>query len=333
MGALRVIETGPITSVQDLGRPGLAASGVARSGAADTMSLRIGNRLLGNDENAAALELTLVGGLFCFEHPALVCLAGADAPGACIFSGDQPRPLERWRPAPIAAGESVRIGRLAGGARSYLCIAGGVRTEPVLRSRSMHLAGGLGNPGRALRAGDHVETGDPAPGLTVTSLAGAPRGEGERRLARRILRIIPGAHAERFDEAALRTLTRVVFRVHPHSDRVGLRLEGPALPTPCGGRLASEGMIPGSIQVPPAGGAIILAADAPTTGGYPVIACVIASDLPALGQCAPRDEIRFEWIDRAGAIDELRELEAFIASIGPAHNATNMPGRPGGADR
>jgi biotin-dependent carboxylase-like uncharacterized protein len=333
MGALRVIEAGPMTSVQDLGRPGFAASGVARSGAADTLSLRIGNRLLGNDENAAALELTLVGGLFRFESPTLICLAGTPAPGACIFSGDRPRPLEPWRPAPVGAGERVRIGRLAGGARSYLCLAGGVRTEPVLGSRSTHPAGGLGNPGRPLRPGDHVETGDPAPGLTVTSLAGAPRAEAERRLARRTLRVVPGAHHPVFDHAAVHALTRADFRVHPHSDRVGLRLEGPALPTPCGGRLASEGMIPGSIQVPPGGGPIVLATDAPTTGGYPVIACIIAADLPALGQRAPRDGIRFEWVDRAGAIDRLRELEAFIASTGPARRAARRPGRPEGADR
>lgn len=331
MGALRVIETGPMTSVQDLGRPGFAASGVARGGAADTMSLRIGNRLLANREDDAALELTLLGGVFLFEQPALVCLAGAPAPGARLETGD--RPLEPWRPAPVGAGERVRIGRLSGGARSYLCVAGGVRTEPVLGSRSTNLAGGLGNPARALRPGDRLQTGDPAPGLTVTSLAGAPRAEAERRLARRTLRIVPGAHHPLFEDTALQSLTRTVFRVHPHSDRVGLRLDAPPLPTPCKGRLVSEGMIPGSIQVPPAGGPIVLAADAPTTGGYPVIACVIAADLPALGQCAPRDEIRFEWIDRDGAIGRLRELEAFIASTGPASGSVRDPGDRTGADR
>ncbi|USN97868.1 MAG: 5-oxoprolinase/urea amidolyase family protein [Phycisphaeraceae bacterium] len=318
MGVLRVIDGGLQTTVQDLGRSGHAASGVAHSGAADALSLRIGNRLLGNNERCAALEMTLIGGVFRFQGPALVCLAGSPTPSARIRSESAARPIRTWTPAPVNAGDELDVGAITGGSRTYLCFAGGVRTPAVLASRSTHVASGLGGLGRALAAGDELAIGEPTPGVQVASLAVEARCVVEEALSRRTLRVVPGAHHGLFTGHAINRLTALEFRVSDRSDRVGVRLAGAAIDRPGDGRLSSEGMVIGSVQAPPGGEPIVLGVDGPTTGGYPVIAAVIAADLPALGQCRPRDTVRFEWIDRANAVALLRQHQAVVASVGAA---------------
>ncbi len=313
---VRVIEAGGLGSVQDAGRAGFAASGVPAGGAADTLSLRIGNRLLGNEEYDAAIESTLVGGSFRFDAPALVCLAGSECPDAAVEGGERRRPLPRWAPTVVRAGSLVRIGPIRGGARSYLCIAGGVRTAPVLGSRSVHAPSGIG--GRPLRAGDTLPIGAPPPGVQVAPLDRRVADGIGAIMAGRTLRVVPGAHAVRFDADIRAALVAQAFRVGTASDRTGVRLEG-GLPTGnalAGGSLEkSEGMVPGAVQVPPSGEAIVLGVDAPTVGGYPVIASVIGADLPVLGQLAPGDAVRFAWVDLAGARNALRDLDAMIARV------------------
>ena len=330
MGSVRVDEAGPMTTVQDLGRIGHASAGVARCGGADALSLRVGNRLLGNDAGDASIEMTLTGGAFVFGSDAAICLTGASAPGSRIEAGSgkgghDGRPLEGWKATIIKAGERVRIGNLEGGARAYLCVAGGVRTPIVLGSRSTHLASGLGEPGRALRDGDRLPIGDPAPGAQVAGLAGQQREQVEQQIRKRTLRVASGAQHGLFPREVKRAMERVAFRVDSRSDRAGVRLGitqeadwwNSAIGRRSGGEMVSEGVVPGCVQIAGDGLPIVLGVDGPTTGGYPVIACVIGADLPALGQCRPGDEVRFAWVTLEEARQAMREQEALIEAIGP----------------
>ena len=330
---VRILEAGPLCTVQDLGRRGFASSGVPVSGAADTLSLRIGNRLVGNNECAAGIEMSLVGGAFAFDAPALVCLAGADAPGAIIeSSGRRTRPAN-WSPVVVAAGARVRIGPLESGARSYLCIGGGgVRTAPVLGSRSVLASVGLG--GRPRREGDCVPIGRVPRGLRVGPLDAGLVRDLERALTRSTLRVVPGAHSGMFGDSARARLAAVEFGIDPASDRTGVRLRGAALDPDAVSLEESEGVVPGSVQVPPSGEPIVLGADGPTVGGYPVIASVIGADLPALAQLAPGARVRFAWTDLENAHSALRELEALIERVAlPGRSAHYVEDRDPGASR
>ncbi len=309
MGLLRVIEPGMHTTVQDLGRTGLGAIGVARGGAADPLSLRIGNRLVGNPDGAAALEMTLLGGSFTFEHDAIIVLTGGDVLPS-IESGDGPREVPACIPIAIRAGERLTTGPIVRGVRTYLCIAGGIAVPRVLGSASTHLAAGFGGfAGRALRHGDTLEFGaisarSPSPELARS----APRFI-ERALARRVLRAVEGAHAGTFDAPATREFWSRPFTASSRSDRVGVRLHGRIALAASGGTMPSEGMMCGAVQVPPGGEPIILLVDHPTTGGYPVIASTATVDLPVLGQLRPGDDVRFERITPEAARALLRQHE------------------------
>lgn len=317
MGQLRIIEPGMMSTVQDLGREGFASMGVPRAGAADARSLRAGNRLLGNHEGDAAIEMTLVGATVVFDRISVVCLTGASAPEACILSGDAlsvtRRSVRNWHPVVVRAGEALRVGRIVDGARAYLCIAGGVRTKLVLGSRSVLDSCGLG--GRALRAGDTVAIGSPRAGLLVSPPGVQLREALGVHTQCKVLRVIPGAHASWFDASALRRLGRDRFEVGSQSNRMGVRLQGIVLASPDQGTIRSEGVVPGSVQVPPGGEPIVLGVDGPTSGGYPVIACVIAADLPVLGQLRPGDRARFMWVDRERGVEILHESECLIGSV------------------
>jgi antagonist of KipI len=233
--------------------------------------------------------MTLSGGVFEFEEPALIALTGADFGAVC-----DGRPLAPWRTHEIAAGAVVRIGNTSSGARSYLCVRGGVEVERWLDSASTHAPSGLGGfHGRALRKGD---------ALAVGGWSAGPRHKQVRPdvlavlAPRRALRVTRGPHSEQFEHATWRALAGNSYSVTEEANRMGLRLSGPALATRGGGQMITEGVSLGAIQVPPAGQPIILFVDQQTTGGYPIIANVISADLPSVGQLRPRDEIRFEVV-------------------------------------
>lgn len=308
MSAVRVVAPGFLTTVQDLGRFGYGELGVSAAGAADPLSLRVGNRLLGNPEGAPALEMTLVGGRFRFQAAALVALAGADFGGS--LDGE---PAARWTPLAAGAGQTLAFGPTRDGARAYLCVRGGIDVPPVLRSASTHLPTGIGGVlGRALRAGDVLALGAPAAGLPLPPLDAAgvaalfPRG---------VLRFTPGAQADWFGGEAHTLLQETRWRVLEGSDRIGLRLSDPALPRRGTRELLTEGAPLGAIQAPPGSGPIVLCVDHQTTGGYPKIGNVIAADLPLLGQLRPRDEIRLEPIDLGAARALLLRQETEIDAL------------------
>lgn len=314
---IRVIEPGMLTTVQDLGRPGWSAVGVARGGAADPLSLRVGNRLVGNPDGAAALEMTLLGGSFEFPRGAVVALAGGCV-AARVESGGGARPASAWAPFDIRGGERLRVGAIRGGVRCYLCVSGGIAVPEVLGSRSTHLAGEFGGfAGGALRAGDELGVGDDA-----RPPADAPTAERARRLcetllARRALRAVDGAQSDAFGADAVAAFWSMKFEVSMQSDRAGVRLCGRIGSSPLEGSMPSEGMSPGAVQVPRTTTPIVLLVDHPTTGGYPVIACVAAVDLPVLGQVAPGDVLRFERVSRAEARALHAEQERRLAEEAP----------------
>jgi biotin-dependent carboxylase-like uncharacterized protein len=304
---IAVLEPGLFTTVQDLGRPGHARMGVSAAGAADATALRIANRLAGNPDGAPALEMTLAGGTFRFDTPACVAIAGADMQTTIDGS-----PLPSWSAAPVPAGATLACGQAAAGARAVLAVGGGIVVPLVLGSASTHVPSRLGGfEGRALRRGDLLRFGAPAPGLLSAArrvppdafAALAPAAAGGAAVT---LRVTPGAQGDRFDEPSRRLLVESEYRVSSASDRMGLRLEGPPIPPPGGGTMLTEGMPLGAIQIPPAGGPVILFVDHQTTGGYPVIASVASADLSAVAQLRPGSRVRFAMI----TLDDARRLLA-----------------------
>ena len=317
---LEVIEPGLQTTVQDRGRPGHARLGVSAGGAADPLACALANRLAGNDTATAALEMTLVGATVRFEAPASIALAGAD-----MRAEIDGAPFPPFRSRAVPAGAVLKCGAALHGARAYLAVSGGIDLTPVLGSRSTHLPSRLGGfQGRALRRGDRLPLGGPgaaSPGDPEHfGVAGGPlmlRPEALDRLAPRpVLRVTPGAQAERFDERARRLFAESEFTVSATSDRMGIRLDGPAIPTPGDGRMPSEGMPLGAIQVPPDGAPILLFVDHQTTGGYPVIASVIAADVWRAGQLRPGARVRFETVVPEAARAAYREQQAWLRSDG-----------------
>ena len=281
--------------------------GVSASGAADAVSLRLGNQLVGNDEGAAGLEMTLLGGTFIFPEGALLALTGSDF-GAALDG----KPVELWSSFEAKAGQTLRLGPTRTVARCYLCVRGGIEEKLFLGSASTHILSGLGgHEGRALRKGDVLKIGRENGAIQERRLT-------ERALKelqpRRILRVTEGPQSDWFLESARRLFFESRYRVAEESNRMGIRLEGATVPVPSGGEMISEGVSLGAIQVPEGGKPIILFVEQQTTGGYPKIANVISADFHSLGQLRPRDEIRFERVDSETARALLREQEEFLAS-------------------
>jgi antagonist of KipI len=307
MSGIIVQAPGLLTTVQDLGREGFGPMGVSPSGAADPVSLRIGNRLVGNPEGTAALEMTLIGGAFTFEAAALIALTGADF-GASIDRV----PLQPWSSIEVQKGQTVALGPSRSGARAYLCIRGGIAVEPFLGSASTHVLSGLGGfLGRALREGDRLEIG--AASLQYRQRILAPKML-ERLQPRKVIRVTDGPQSEWFANSAWKTFFEGAFRVAEQSNRMGIRLEGPPIPLDSSREMITEGVSLGAVQVPPSGQPIILFVEQQTTGGYPKIANVISADVHSLGQLRPRDSIRFERIEMSAARSLLKEQEALLAS-------------------
>jgi antagonist of KipI len=307
MGVIQVQEPGLFTTVQDLGREGFGPLGVSASGAADAISLRLGNRLVGNDEGAAGLEMTLLGGTFIFPEDVLLALTGSDF-GAALDG----KPVELRGSFEAKVGQTLRLGPTRTGARCYLCVQGGIAEELFLGSASTHILSGLGgHEGRALRKGDTLKIGAKSGAIHERRLTARAMKELQPR---KVLRVTEGPQSDLFPESARRLFYESRYRVAEESNRMGIRLEGAIVPVPSGGEMISEGVSLGAIQVPEGGKPIILSVEQQTTGGYPKIANVISADFHSLGQLRPRDEIRFERVGWDTAKSLLREQEEFLVS-------------------
>jgi biotin-dependent carboxylase-like uncharacterized protein len=278
---LAVLAPGPLTTVQDLGRPGHAAIGVTRSGAADTAAAGLANRLVGNRPEAALLEVTAGGLRLRAGRTVLVAVTGAPLPVAV-----DGRPAPFAAPMTLPPGAVLSLGTPWAGLRSYLAVRGGIDVPPVLGSRSTDTLSGLGPP--PLTAGTLLPVGDLAADEPVVDVA--PVGPPPDRP---VLRVLPGPRRDWLDDAAWAALTTQEWAVAADSDRVGLRLTGPRLARAREGELPSEGLVAGAVQVPPDGAPVLFLADHPVTGGYPVLAVVVTADLPLAAQLRPGDGVRF----------------------------------------
>ncbi|WP_343044681.1 5-oxoprolinase subunit PxpB [Saccharibacillus qingshengii] len=342
--AITVLKPGLLTTLQDLGRPGYQQYGVTAGGAMDGYALRTANLLAGNAESEAALEITLTGPGLRFERESRIALTGADL--APSIGGE---PLPMWRPVVVRAGAVLEFGTAVQGCRAYLALAGGFGAPEEMGSRSTDLRAGLGGlEGRALRAGDVLQVRtSPAAARSASGgivplrgigpeadfaaaawhvahgyiagladWAGFPAAAAASSIAVRFTR---GTHFARFDEASRAALLDSAFGVTPQSDRMGCRLSGPALALAHPLELISEAVAPGTVQVPPDGGPIVLTADRQTTGGYPRIAQIAAVDLRIVAQLRPGQTIRFVEISLEEAerlyMERERELERLRIAI------------------
>lgn len=284
--ALSVVRGGALTTVQDLGRPGHAHLGVPRSGALDGPAAELVNRLVGNAPEAAMLETTLNG---CTVRPrSTVTVAVGGAPCRVTVDG---RPVAWGAPVHVPAGALLDVGAAVSGVRSYVGVSGGIAVEPVLGSRSTDLLSGLGPP--PLTDGAVLPLGRPT--RLHARVDVAPQAAPPTEL---VLHVTPGPRDDWFTPEAVHVFTSRAYRVSPASNRIGLRTEGPALERALTRELPSEGVVLGAVQVPPDGRPVVFLADHPTTGGYPVISVVRATDLPAAAQAVPGTPVRFVAVRR-----------------------------------
>lgn len=295
---LRVLKPGLQSSVQDLGRQGWRHLGIGQAGAMDRVALQQANALLGQDLTLPALEISGGPLALCVERDTLLALAGADFE---VLLDGVPCPVGWVHLA--RAGQRLQARGPRAGRFAYLALPGGIATAPRLGACSTDLAGGFGGPhGRALQAGDGLE----AAALTAALPEGRRRGL-PPFVAPDVLdvRVLPGPEAEGFHPEAMAAFWQADWRVSPRSNRMGSRLDGPALrgaerPDDLG-ELLSHAVLPGVVQVPPDGLPIVLAADAQATGGYPRLAVVIEADLPRLAQAGPGQRLRFLPVDEPEA--------------------------------
>jgi biotin-dependent carboxylase-like uncharacterized protein len=311
---LKVVAPGLMTTLQDLGRPGYQRLGIPVSGALDGVSLRAANLLAGNAPGMGALEIAYQGPTLAVEAESIrVAYAGGTAAIDILAdegasSGERLQPLQSAR---LRKGQILRIGALSGSAVGYLAIEGGFDVAPVLGSQSTLARAGLGGlKGRPLRAGDTLslkqERTEDRQERTLPSLALAPPPH---------IRVLLGPQDDYFSSEGKRTLLQSVYTVSPASDRMGMRLAGPALEHARGYNIVSDGTGPGSIQVPGNGLPIVLLADRQTTGGYPKIATVISADMPALGRLMPGARVAFKAVDIAAAEAAHRQHRADLDAI------------------
>ncbi|WP_449619908.1 5-oxoprolinase subunit C family protein [Robertmurraya sp. Marseille-Q9965] len=313
---IKIIKPGLFSTIQDLGRYGYQKYGVVVSGAMDSLSFRIANLLVGNEENTPALEITIVGPSIQFQKDSLIAICGGDLSPS--MDGET---ISMGRPIFVKKDSTLKFGMRKKGARAYLAVAGGIVVPFVLGSASTYVRGQLGGlMGRALQSGDH---------LTIGSL---------NELSKRILdylqtnrqknwfvpyyhpihpkiRLLQGHEFDLFIDSSKSLLNNEPFTITTESDRMGYRLSGPKLMQTEQREMLSAAVTIGTVQVTPDGSPIILLADRQTTGGYPKIAQVISVDLPLLAQMKPLDHIRFQMITLEEAQRLFRKKEYFISTI------------------
>ena len=301
---IRILDPGPQTTVQDLGRSGQMRYGIPPSGPMDRFAFVVANRLVGNADGAAALECTLVGPRFDVDAPGAMAVTGADMP--LTVNGEE---ALRWATIALKAGDVVKLGPARTGVRSYIAVAGGVDVPLVLGSRATYIRGRLGGvEGRALRKGDALRV--------VPSGVARPRRVERRAIpdyaGESAIRVVLGPQADRFTDAGIRALLGGSYEVLPQSDRMGARLRGSRVEHVRGHDIISDGIALGSIQVPGDGQPIVLLVDRQSTGGYTKVATVCSCDVGRVGQARPGQSLRFHAVGVAEAHRLLRESDAVL---------------------
>lgn len=313
-----VVRPGFLTTVQDLGRTGYQRFGLPLSGAMDPLAHRLANRLVGNADRAASLEITLWGPELRFDREAVIALAGAD-----LSPSLDGTPIPMWEAVRVPAGATLAFAGRRTGARTYLAVAGGINVPLVLGSRSTHLRSGTGGfAGRALAPGDEVPGGRAADHALALVGRSVPS---EARPPYRVeptLRVVLGPQTDCFRPEAPDALTGAPYTLTPQSDRMGYRLQGTPLlhaDTTGAPEIVSDATPPGSLQVPADRQPILLMADHQTTGGYPKLGVVISADLPLAAQLIPGESLRFAVVDVAEARAAWRAQEALLANKIPCN--------------
>ena len=304
---LKIEKPGLLTTVQDLGRNGRQKEGVIVSGAMDALALRIGNLLVGNQENAAALELTLLGPTITFTHNHMLAITGADL--APLIDG-QPVPL--WRPVLVKKGARLSFRGAKQGGRGYLSLAGGIAVDKIMGSASTYLKAGFGGwQGKALQAGAELSMQE-SPYWVLPFMQKLEAEAGERTFKasawtpspdllpayglNSVIRAVRGPEYDWFTPESKADFWQTPFQVTPQSDRMGFQLEGPSLELQKPRELLSTAVTFGTVQVPSGGNPIALMADHQTTGGYPRVAQVISADFSKLAQGIPGQTLQFQEV-------------------------------------
>jgi len=323
--ALRVIQPGLHTTIQDLGRVGFQHLGIPVSGALDPIALRAANVVVGNPQDTAGLEIAVMGPVLEIEAESTrVAVAGLGSRLVIEAADGAHRDIPPLQSARLARGDRIRIMAASNSAVTYLAIEGGLAVQPFLGSLSTYVRGGFGGmDGRALLAGDRLplaaETVDSRAEMQLAGFDLAPASEA---------RVILGPQDDYFEPDAIENLTGTPYAVSREADRMGIRLEGEPLPHSKGYNIVSDGIAPGSIQVPGSRLPIILLADRQTVGGYPKIASIISADLAAIGRLLPGMSLRFRIVTIAEAQTARRQLEQAMASLA----ARLIAVRPDGPD-
>lgn len=310
---IHVLHPGLFTTVQDLGRSGYQRFGVSVSGAMDPWALMVGNRLLGNPDQAAGLEITLQGPQLLFEQAVRIAITGAD-----LSPTSKGLALPMWTVVAMPAGSRLQFGMRRQGARAYLTVAGGITGPMILGSLSTHVRSGLGGlAGRAVKKWDQLFVG------TVSRAAAQPIGRSlperyrPRYTGSPAVRVMPGPQSDYFTDDAIRLLTSSPYRVTTESDRMGYRLEGAELPHRASAEIVSEAVCVGSLQVPSNRQPILLMADCQPTGGYAKLATMIGADRSLAAQLAPGDTLSFRMISAEKASELFRSTYAELDRILP----------------
>jgi len=308
VSGLVVVDPGLLTTVQDLGRPGYQRLGIPPSGPLDRPAFVLANRLVGNPDGAAGLELTLRGPRLEARRACLVAVTGADM-GLTINGQAAPG----WTAVRLRPGDVVAFRMVTAGCRAYLAVAGGLDLPPVLGSRSTYLRGRLGGlDGRPLQKGDALPVGAPPAGLDRPAGRVVPEARRPGYPAEVECRVILGPQDDRFTPDGIAVFLGGPYEVAPQADRMGYRLKGPAIGHARGHDILSDGIPLGGIQVPGEGQPIVLLVDRQTTGGYTKIATVISTDIARIGQTRPGHRVRFRRVTLAEAHAALREARAWL---------------------
>ena len=315
---IETVKAGLLTTVQDAGRWGYQAYGMPVAGAMDRYAYRMANLLLDNPDGAAALEMTLLGGVYRFHADIWVALCGADMDATLNGA-----PVANWSAFSVTAGSELALGFATAGCRAYLAVQGGIDVPLVLGSRSTYTRAGVGGlNGKALTDGCRLTAGStgsrgPARILPRLLVSSFPEEIG--------LRVLLGPQDDLFTAAGREAFFAGTYTVSPEADRMGYRLEGPAVEHIGKPDIVSDALCQGAIQIPGHGMPIVMLADRQTTGGYPKIGTVIGPDLRRLAQAKPGDRVRFLPCSDAEAVDALREEENAYRAVRECFS--NTPGR------
>ena len=314
---IHVVRPGLFTTIQDLGRFGYQRFGVSVSGAMDPWALTVGNRLLGNPDRAAGLEVTIQGPELLFEDALSIVITGAD-----LSPTSNGVALPMWTVVRMPAGSRLEFGIRRQGTRAYLTVAGGIDVPLILGSRSYHVRRGWGGvAGRALRKWDRLDVG-PARAAGKPCVGRAlPEAQRPRYQSTATIRVIPGPQADRFTDDALEILASQPYRLASESDRMGYRLQGLALPHRTSADIVSDAVSAGNIQVPADRQPILLMADCQTTGGYAKLATMIEADRARAAQLSPGDRLSFVVVTHETASTLLRSAHAELDRLLPPHCA------------